>query len=63
VTFRIRAHMDKYSGLVNKYKSDKEVGEHVAKLGVKLDRLKETFDNTFEPSEYVHTASRMYKVL
>ncbi len=63
VTLRISEHMDKYNSLVNKYKRDKDIGGEVAKLGLKLDHLKETFDNTFEPGEYAHTASRMYKVL
>jgi hypothetical protein len=63
VTLRISEHMNKYGSLVEKYKRDKDIGGEVVKLGVKLDRLKETFDNTFEPGEYAHTASRMYKVL
>jgi hypothetical protein len=63
ITLKIRNHMDKYNSLVAKYKSDKDIGSHVAKLSPKLDLLKQTFDNTFEPTEYVRTAYRMYKVL
>ncbi|HXS36996.1 MAG TPA: hypothetical protein VN721_09860 [Flavipsychrobacter sp.] len=63
ITYRIRQHIDKYDVLISKYKADPQIGDHVAKLEVKLNQLKETFDSAFEPSEYVHTATRMYKVM
>lgn len=63
VTYRIREHIDKYNQLIDKYKNNKNIGDHVAKLENKLNDLKQTFDSTFEPIEYVHTATRMYKVM
>jgi hypothetical protein len=63
VTYRIRHHLDKYNGLIAKYKSNREIGTHVVKLEEKLSQLRSTFDDTFEPVEYVHAATKMYKVL
>ncbi len=63
ITYNIRRHIDKYDELINKYKTDNVIGSHVVKLDQKLNRLKETFDSTFEPKEYVHAATRMYKVM
>jgi len=63
VTYRIREHIDKYNQLIDKYKNNKNIGDHVTKLENKLNDLKQTFDSTFEPIEYVHTATRMYKVM
>jgi len=63
ITYRIKHHINKYTDLVNKYKSNKDIGDHVGKLDEKLDQLKSTFDDTFEPIQYVHSATQMYKVL
>ena len=63
LTYRIRRHIDKYNVLVDKYKSDKEIGTHVGKLEEKLNQLKSTFDDAFEPSQYAHAAMQMYKVM
>jgi len=63
ITYRIKHHIDKYSVLIAKYKTNKEIGPHVVTLDGKLNQLKSTFDDAFEPNEYVHSATRMYKVL
>ena len=63
VTYRIKHHINQYSKLIVKYKSNKDIGEQVGKLDEKLDQLKSTFDDTFEPMQYVNAATQMYKVL
>lgn len=63
ITYRIKHHIDKYSVLITKYKSNKDIGSHVEKLDEKLDQLKSTFDDAFEPTQYVHAATQMYKVM
>ena len=63
ITYRIVHHINKYSGLINKYKSNKDIGTNVLKLSDKLAQLKATFDDTFEPTQYAHSATRMYKVM
>lgn len=63
ITYHIEQHINKYDVLIKKYKSNKDIGDKVAKLEEKLNELKETFDSTFEPSEYVQNAARMYRVM
>lgn len=63
ITYRIKHHINKYAELIAKYKSNKDIGSQVEKLDEKLNGLKATFDDTFEPIQYVHAATQMYKVL
>jgi hypothetical protein len=63
LTYRIKHHINKYTVLITKYKNNKEIGSNVGKLDEKLNQLKSTFDETFEPTQYVHSATQMYKVL
>jgi hypothetical protein len=63
ITYRVKHHINKYSTLISKYKSNKEIGSHMSTLDDKLTQLKSTFDDAFEPTQYVHSASQMYKVL
>lgn len=63
ITYHISEHINKYDMLVKKYKSDKEIGPRVMVLKTKLDDLKNTFDNTYEPKDYRNTIVRMYKVM
>jgi hypothetical protein len=63
ITYRVWRHLDKYKTLIVKYKANKEIGSHIIVLDGKLNSLKATFDDAFEPTEYVHAASRMYKVI
>ena len=62
ITYRIKRHIGKYTGLANKYKNNKEIGVQVVKLDDKLNQLKSTFDEAFEPTQYLHAANQMYKV-
>ena len=63
LTYRIKHHINKYTVLITRYKNNKEIGSNVSKLDDKLNELKSTFDDTFEPTQYVHSATQMYKVL
>ena len=62
ITYRIKRHIGKYNGLINKYKTNKDIGTQVVKLQDKLNLLKGTFDEAFEPEQYLHAANQMYKV-
>jgi hypothetical protein len=63
IAYRITHHINKYSTLIAKYKTNKDIGDHVGRLEEKLGQLRSTFDDTFEPTEYAHAATQMYKVL
>jgi hypothetical protein len=63
ITYRITHHINKYAVLIDKYRNNTQIGGHVQKLDEKLNLLKATFDETFEPFQYVHAATQMYKVL
>ena len=63
ITYRIVHHIDKYSLLIGKFKNYRDIGPNVGKLEGKLSQLKATFDDTFEPFQYAHAATQMYKVM
>jgi len=63
ITYRIVHHINKYSALISKFKANKDIGPNVSKLEGKLSQLKATFDDTFEPFQYAHSATQMYKVM
>ena len=62
LTFDIRGILSKYTELVTKYKQDPEIGLKVQELEVKLNALDDTFDQAFDPTEYINSATRMYLV-
>ncbi|MBN9296857.1 MAG: hypothetical protein J0I41_07590 [Filimonas sp.] len=62
VTFRISENIVKYANLFEKYKNDEQLGSKIKDLQLKLKDLQETFDKTFDPLEYINSATRMYKV-
>ncbi|HEV2480253.1 MAG TPA: hypothetical protein VGS79_11335 [Puia sp.] len=62
LTFDIRGILSKYNELIAKYKSDPEIGLKVQELEVKLNALEDTFDQAFDPTEYINSATRMYLV-
>jgi hypothetical protein len=62
LTFDIRGILSKYNELVTKYKQDPEIGLKVQELEVKLNALDDTFDQAFDPTEYINSATRMYLV-
>ncbi len=63
ITYHIKHHIDKYTKLIERYKSNKQIGDHVTVLDEKLEQLRSTFDDAFEPAQYVHAATQMYKVM
>jgi hypothetical protein len=62
ITFKISDNISRYNELIAKYKNDPQIGAKVAALEGKLADLKNTFDGAFDPSEYINSATRMYKV-
>jgi hypothetical protein len=62
LTFDIRGILGKYNQLIAKYKNDPEIGLKVQELEVKLNALDDTFDQAFDPTEYINSATRMYLV-
>ncbi len=62
ITMRISENMDKYTDLIKKYKSDADLGAKITSLESKLTELKDLFDKTFDPIDYISSANRMYKV-
>jgi len=62
ITFRMHDNMDEYNDLLKHYTNDQVIGLKIAALEKKLNDLKEVFDNAFNPLDYLHSATRMYKV-
>ncbi len=62
LTFDIRGILSKYNELIFKYRKDPEIGLKVQELEVKLNALNDTFDQAFDPTEYINSATRMYLV-
>jgi hypothetical protein len=62
LTFDIRGILGRYKELIAKYRNDLEIGGKVQALEVKLNALNDTFDQAFDPTEYVNSATRMYLV-
>lgn len=62
VTGRIKENIQRYQVLINKYKGDVHIGAMISTTEAKLREVSEIFDRSFEPEEYVSSASRMYKV-
>ena len=62
ITFDIRGILSKYNELIAKYRKDPEIGLKVQELEVKLNALNDTFDQAFDPTEYINSATRMYLV-
>lgn len=63
VTSRIKDNIARYSVLFDRYKNDPDIGSRIPALQDKLKDLATTFDSTFNPADYVNSATRMYKVL
>lgn len=61
-TFLISNYIDSYKTLFEKYIHDTQIGKEVTALVSKLRELKETFDSSFQPTEYINSVPRMYKV-
>ena len=62
ITFRISENINKYSNLIDKYKNSTHVGPKMGELEFRLNNLKNSFDTTFSPLDYINSANKMYKV-
>jgi hypothetical protein len=63
ITSRIKDNITRYSALFQRYKTDPDLGPKIPVLENKLKDLTNTFENTFNPQEYINSATRMYKVI
>lgn len=63
ITTEIKNYISQYEVLITKYEDDKNMGSRIHILSTKLNRLKDTFDKAFEPSDYINSIYRMYKVM
>lgn len=62
ITFLISSYVDSYHVLLTKYSDDPQIGERITLLEKKLSAVKDIFDVSFRPSDYLDSATRMYKV-
>ncbi|MFN4764125.1 hypothetical protein ACKGJN_13430 [Gillisia sp. Q332] len=62
LTFRILENLDKYKVLINKYKQDEFLKDRVAQLDLKLDLVRNSFETTFNPQDYIRASNEMYIV-
>lgn len=62
ITFRILENLKKYEGLIEKYKEDEYLKPKIAKLKSKLDLVRNSFESTFNPQEYIKASNEMYVV-
>lgn len=62
ITFRILENLNKYQDLIDKYKKDKYLKEEMAQLELKLDLVRNSFESTFNPQEYIKASNEMYIV-
>jgi len=62
ITSRINENINKYGILVSKYKNDPYIGFRIATLEPKLREMMDVFERSFEPSEYLSSSTRMYRV-
>src|SRR5690554_2308952 len=62
ITFRISENINKYNDLIDKYKKSNHIGHNMADLEFKLNNLKNSFDKTFKPLDYINSANKMYKI-
>jgi len=62
LTFRILENLDKYQSLINKYKDDEFLKTRVAELSLKLNMVRNSFESTFNPQEYIRASNEMYIV-
>ena len=62
ITFRILENLNKYEHLIEKYKEDTYLKDRMAQLKLKLDLVRNSFENTFNPQEYIKASNEMYVV-
>lgn len=62
LTFRILENLDKYKVLIKKYKQDENLKEKVDQLELKLNLVRNSFESTFNPQDYIKASNEMYIV-
>jgi uncharacterized protein YfkK (UPF0435 family) len=62
LTFRILENLDKYKVLIDKYKQDEFLKDRVSQLELKLDLVRNSFETTFNPQDYIRASNEMYIV-
>ena len=62
LTFRILENLDKYEKLIQKYQNDPLLKEEMKNLKLKLDLVRNSFESTFNPQEYIKASNEMYIV-
>jgi len=62
ITFRIMENLDKYKLLINKYKNDELLKDRIAQLDSKLISVRNSFESTFNPQDYIKASNEMYIV-
>lgn len=62
LTFRILENLAKYKVLINKYKQDPYLKEKISNLELKLDLVRNSFESTFNPQDYIRASNEMYIV-
>jgi len=62
LTFRILENLDKYEKLIKKYQNDPFLKDEMKNLKLKLDLVRNSFESTFNPQEYIKASNEMYIV-
>ncbi|MDT0650663.1 hypothetical protein [Autumnicola edwardsiae] len=62
ITFRILENLEKYEDLIKKYQNDKYLKDEMVQLKLKLDLVRNSFESTFNPQEYIKASNEMYVV-
>lgn len=62
ITFRILENLDNYKKLIDKYRKDEFLKERVTQLDLKLDIVRNSFESTFNPQDYIKASNEMYIV-
>ena len=62
ITSRIKENIKKYEELLEKFENDSLIKAKIISLKGKLTQMDDAFDKTFNPSEYIDSAAKMYVV-
>ncbi len=62
LTFRILENLEKYEKLIQKYQNDPFLQDKTRNLKLKLDLVRNSFESTFNPQEYIKASNEMYIV-
>ena len=62
ITSRIKENIKMYDDLLKKFENDPLIKSKIISLQGKLVHMDDAFDKTFNPSEYIDSASKMYVV-